>query len=200
MKICIWCKVEKEESEFNKDKRNKDGLVGNCRVCGSAASKRWSDANKKAIKERGARYYQENKEYIRKRGAKYYRENKERFSGRSARYYHKVLKHSPDYKAACAHRKVLTRFLTRYNGRKEGRTHEVLGYSVAELKKHLELQFSKGMTWENYGEWHIDHIVSVAQHVRNGETDPSVVNALSNLRPLWAQENRIKRDKADFLI
>ena len=25
--------------------------------------------------------------------------------------------------------------------------------------KHLEKQFTKGMTWENHGKWHIDHVI-----------------------------------------
>ena len=38
---------------------------------------------------------------------------------------------------------------------------ELVGCSVTELKIHLEKQFTKGMTWKNYGfyGWHIDHII-----------------------------------------
>lgn len=48
------------------------------------------------------------------------------------------------------------------------------------------------MTWENWGEWHIDHIKPVAQFIREGITCPKQINALSNLRPLWAHDNLSK--------
>ncbi|AVH85447.1 hypothetical protein Rostov1_00057 [Vibrio phage Rostov-1] len=51
------------------------------------------------------------------------------------------------------------------------------------------------MSWDNWGEWHIDHIKPVAQFKREGITDPKIINALSNLQPLWAEENLKKSDK-----
>lgn len=58
--------------------------------------------------------------------------------------------------------------------------------------------FEPGMSWDNRGEWHIDHIKPVCIFIREGETDPAVINALSNLRPLWAEENlsRFRRNWA----
>lgn len=48
------------------------------------------------------------------------------------------------------------------------------------------------MSWDNRGEWHIDHIVPVAVMVRDGITDPAIINALTNLQPLWAKDNLAK--------
>lgn len=45
------------------------------------------------------------------------------------------------------------------------------------------------MTWNNYGEWHIDHIKPVNSF--ESDTPQSVVNALSNLQPLWATTREI---------
>ena len=72
----------------------------------------------------------------------------------------------------------------------------MIGYTPAELREHLESRFSPGMTWDNYGDWHIDHIKPVSAFLNEGETDPSVINSLSNLQPLWACENLKKG--ADF--
>lgn len=66
----------------------------------------------------------------------------------------------------------------------------MLGYSANELKSHLELLFKEGMTWENYGEWHIDHIKPVS--LFEDFEDIKLVNALDNLQPLWANENLSK--------
>jgi hypothetical protein len=73
----------------------------------------------------------------------------------------------------------------------------LVGYTLAELKSHLEKQFTEGMSWENYGEWHIDHIIPISAHNFKTEKDIDFKKcwALSNLRPLWARENIIKKDK-----
>lgn len=68
-------------------------------------------------------------------------------------------------------------------------TSQDLGYTPSDLVKHLESLWQEGMSWSNYGEWHIDHIKPIAAFVREGVTDPAVVNALDNLQPLWAEDN-----------
>lgn len=67
-----------------------------------------------------------------------------------------------------------------------------LQYSLADLMAHLEAQFQPGMTWENYGQWHVDHVKPCALF---DFTDAQQFNqcwALSNLQPLWALDNLIK--------
>lgn len=76
--------------------------------------------------------------------------------------------------------------------KKRRRSFDLVGYSVDQLKNHLENQFAPGMTWENYGsEWHIDHIVPLSAFNFSTAEDPDFKRAwaLSNLRPLWAMEN-----------
>lgn len=77
-----------------------------------------------------------------------------------------------------------------------------LDYSVDDLKKHLERQFAKGMTWDNFGEWHIDHIVPVVSFNLSeyGDKEFKACWALSNLRPLWAKENRDKWHRRTHLL
>lgn len=70
-----------------------------------------------------------------------------------------------------------------------------LGYTAEELSRHLEALFTDGMSWANYGRagWNIDHVRPIAHFVRAGITDPSIVNALSNLQPMWQKDNHRKR-------
>lgn len=68
--------------------------------------------------------------------------------------------------------------------KKNASTLEMLGYTANDLKQHIESLWTPGMDWGNYGEWHIDHIKEVATF--HPDTPASVVNTLSNLRPLWA--------------
>lgn len=78
----------------------------------------------------------------------------------------------------------------------------ILGYTTEDLRKHLERQFTKGMSWENYGEWHVDHIVPVASFTFESADDADFAAcwALTNLRPMWARENIRKRDKRLTLL
>jgi len=49
------------------------------------------------------------------------------------------------------------------------------------------------MSWDNYGEWHIDHIIpiSLAKTLEEG----IILSKLENLQPLWAKENILKSNK-----
>lgn len=77
--------------------------------------------------------------------------------------------------------------------KKNGRTEMALGYSAAQLRDRISCQFKPGMSWANHGDWHIDHKKPIAEFLRQGITDPSIINMLCNLQPLWAAENIVKR-------
>ena len=84
------------------------------------------------------------------------------------------------------------------SGAKCGRkTFDLLGYSPDEMRSHLESKFLPGMTWENYGEWHIDHIMPLSAHNYFSPDDIDFKRCwgLSNLQPLWAQDNIRKSAK-----
>jgi hypothetical protein len=76
-------------------------------------------------------------------------------------------------------------------------TFDLLGYTVNELKLHLESKFLEGMTWENYGEWHIDHIVPQSKLKYESPDHPNfkICWSLNNLQPLWAVDNIKKGSK-----
>lgn len=78
----------------------------------------------------------------------------------------------------------------------------VYGYTVWELVRHIERQFHPGMTWENYGEWHIDHVIPLSLFVFDSADHPGfkAAWALANLRPLWAEDNLKKRAKRTHLL
>lgn len=76
--------------------------------------------------------------------------------------------------------------------RKNGASWEgLVGYSLNDLMKHLEKQFTDGMTWENYGQWHIDHRIPVSafNYENINDLDFKRCWSLRNLRPMWAIEN-----------
>ncbi len=109
-------------------------------------------------------------------------------------------KKDPEFRMKKVCQDMLRRTLMMSGSKKEKRTLEATGYSADRLRDHLEIQFLKGMTWENYGEWHIDHIIPISLMISEGETDPRKINCLSNLRPMWARDNLSKGDKAETLL
>ena len=69
-------------------------------------------------------------------------------------------------------------------------TKEIIGCEVEELKTHIESKFVNGMSWDNRGQWHIDHIVPLA----SAKSLDEVIKLChyTNLQPLWAKDNLSK--------
>ena len=76
----------------------------------------------------------------------------------------------------------------------------LVDFTLNDLRQHLEKQFKNGISWENYGEWEIDHIIPIKafNFEKPEDLDFKRCWALTNLQPLWAGENRAKRDRLDY--
>jgi hypothetical protein len=161
--------------------------------------------NRESILKQKRQYHIDNQETILKKAKEYYNKNKDKRSLYNKKwikdniihYREYQKKYSKMYREKYPHiilwRSVLNSTLLRLDKQKEGHTIDLLGYSAIELKQHLESLFLNGMTWENKGEWHIDHIIPVSSFDK--DTSITVVNALSNLQPLWGADNIKKGDK-----
>ena len=111
-----------------------------------------------------------------------------------------VVHHPPKnrYKSDPLHRlRMITRSrvsgaIRRQGYAKHGKTHQILGCSFEELKRHIEKQFTKGMKWSNYGEWHIDHRIPIAS-AKSPEELEYLLHHM-NLQPMWAGQNLAKSD------
>jgi hypothetical protein len=75
---------------------------------------------------------------------------------------------------------------------KSKRTIELLGCSIEEVWNHLESKFKSGMTKENHGLWHIDHIKPCASFDLTDPEQQAICFHYTNLQPLWAVDNRRK--------
>lgn len=80
-------------------------------------------------------------------------------------------------------------------GRTDGALFSRLGYTREELMAHLESRFDAGMTWQNYGKWHVDHKRPCASFDQTDAEQFSQCWALDNLQPLWALDNIRKSAK-----
>ncbi len=75
------------------------------------------------------------------------------------------------------------------------RTFEILGYSKDEYIENIKTNLKVGMTIENYGDWHVDHIKPVSLFDLSDEEQLKECWSLDNLDPKWAFENLIKSNK-----
>jgi hypothetical protein len=81
------------------------------------------------------------------------------------------------------------------NNYKAASTAELVGCSIEYLKYYLEFQFKDGMSWGNYGEWHIDHRIPCAAFDLSDPEQQKICFHYTNLQPLWMLDNVRKGDK-----
>lgn len=187
---------------------------GNCKICANKISAEHYLENRKFYMDKFRANYSVNREDMKRKNREWYQENKSRLSNyykqyrednsekikawrrtESAMAAHRKRQSdkykTADGKAAMAARNMVYRIMTGYRC---GAASSLLGYSTPELVGHISSLFTSGMSWDNYGEWHIDHIIPVSFLLKNGIRDVCLINSLKNLMPLWATDNIAKKD------
>jgi hypothetical protein len=144
--------------------------------------KKWSEQNKEHLKQYIKEYRKNNVDKIRQIKRDYER-------------YRKVS--DPTYKLISNFRTAIYQVLKENNVEKNKHYFDILKYTPEELISHLEKQFTDSMTWENYGEWHVDHRMPISSFVFESVDDDSFMKcwSLDNLQPMWGKENITKGDK-----
>ncbi len=193
--------VENREYYINKMKENREEKIDEY----TERDRKNYIKNRDSILIKKKQYHINNQEIILEKAKEYYYENKDKrkiynnnWVKENIEYCRKYQKeYAKEYRKKYPHiilwRSVLNCTLIRLNKAKEGHTIDLLGYSALELKEHIESLFLEGMGWSNRNEWHIDHIKPVSSF--DPETPMNIVNALSNLQPLWATDNIKKGNK-----
>ncbi len=143
-------------------------------------SKTHWDKLRNECKECLVAYRKQNRKQIQKTMTKYERERK---------------KKDPVFKLAKTMRSRLLSALTRKNAKKNCRTMDLIGASPSFVMGYLEAKFTEGMTWENHGTWHIDHIKPCCSFDLTKEEEQRKCFHYSNLQPLWAEDNLKKGGK-----
>ena len=105
----------------------------------------------------------------------------------------------PAYKLVKTLRSRLNNALHRRNIEKGFSTMELLSCELPFLKGYLEAKFEEGMTWENHGSWHIDHIKPCCSFDLTQEEEQKKCFHYTNLQPLWASDNLSKGGKFEDL-
>ena len=140
-------------------------------------------------------YYSKNRDIILERVKEWYQNNRERSNEYHREYRKKKWKDSPEIMIVSRCRDFVRRFSERFEGKTNFVKSNKLGYSPLELKEHIESLFLEGMSWEDTSSFHIDHIYPVSRYLSEGVTDPAVINALTNLAPMYPEDNLSKGAK-----
>jgi len=203
VKTCSKCGETKPIDEFCKGKNI-------CKICRSQYAKEYQLKNKDKINKRERESYLRNKDKRNKQQKEYNIKNRDKILEYQKEYYYKnrekILEKNIEYnrtryKTDPKYRlnmNISGRVRNSLKGNKNGRHWEdLVGYTLNDLKKHIEKQFTDGMNWANYGEWHIDHIIPLSAF---NFTKPKHIGfrkawTLENLQPLWAEENLSKNAK-----
>jgi hypothetical protein len=177
-KICSLYQKEKPLDDFHKQKKGKYGVRGYCKECVKEYAKKYQQENKEKRKETTKKYRQENKEQIKEYQKKYNKNRRET---------------DPLFKLKCNLRKRTSIAFRSKGYSKNTKTQKMLGVDWEVCKAHIERQFTKGMNWDNYGEWHIDHIIPLASATT--EKRLKELCHYTNLQPLLADDNFSKGGK-----
>ena len=222
IKTCSKCGKELPLEMFNKVKKNR--LSSRCKDCEKLYKKWYKETHAEFIKERSKYFRERDPELTKKRKHeeylrhsdkykkraknhrlahkeekahkdKIYREtHKEQIRERKRLYGRKVYKTNPQYviKNQISHR--IREAVKRQGYKKENKTQDLIGCTIPELIKHLESLFTDGMSWNNYGEWQIDHIIPCASFDLSDIEQQKKCFNYKNLQPLWAIDNQLKND------
>jgi hypothetical protein len=212
-KKCSKCCKKKSKIEFNKRKSATDGLQNICRECQKQNNKLFYSKNKFYYTLR----YKENKLKILNHNKLWNKNNKEstiahkkKFNKNHPEYYKEYRtknknklneklrtrakqrrKCDPIFKIKTNYRNRLYDYYKGTNRSKKSK--EIIGLEWHEFKSYIESKFEKNMSWENYGEWHIDHIIPLSS--ARSELELEKLFHYTNCQPLWASDNLRKSAK-----
>ena len=160
----------------------------------------WCKKNPDKLKKITKRFYAKNKYKINKYAAEFREKNKEILKLRRRKNKHKVAEYIKNRLAKDKLFKMQWMLRTRIRNAfkakkwiKTNTTKFILGCSFIEAKNHIESLFLHGMTWDNHGEWHIDH----KKPLSLAKTEKELIELChyKNIQPLWAADNLKKGNK-----
>jgi hypothetical protein len=121
----------------------------------------------------------------------YRRDNAEKINEYHKKYVRKRVKADPIFKIKRTVRNEISNAFRYLN--KSKRSEQLLGCTLGEFVKYIEGMLKPGMTLENHGKWHLDHIIPLASASTKEEIEK--LCHYKNYQPLWALDNKIKSDR-----
>lgn len=161
----------------NNYKKNRLKILQRCQA--------YTKLNKESKKLYDKLYYLKNKNKIKERNKKYNKNHKQFFRNKYV--------NNLNFRLLKLLRGRMWKALKRNS--KSLETKELLGCSVEFLQVYLAFKFKSGMSWANYGKWHIDHKIPCSKFDLTKESEQRKCFNFNNLQPLWAKDNLEKHDK-----
>lgn len=162
-----------------------------------ANKKKFEENNPDYQREYAKQYRKQNIEKIREQNRLYRLNNIEQFRERDRVYKKLKANNNPSFRLTECVRSSINRSLQSVNciG-----TMRYLDYTIEDLRYNIESKFLEGMSWNNQGDWHIDHIIPISYFNYDSPKHPEFIFcwSLFNLRPLWAEDNMHKNNKLDY--
>ena len=214
MKTCKKCNTTKDIKDFNNRKDSRDGKDIYCKKCKYAFRKQWisspdvarlqKEKHTTKSRERYAKnpiqrklannkWQQNNREKISEYHKLYLVNNREKINAYQRQYAFNRKKQDINFKMRANLRSRVS--IAIVNNQKSGSAIKDLGCSIEELKLYLESKFQTGMSWENYGEWEIDHIKPLSAFDLSDREQFKQACHYTNLQPMWWQQNITKSNK-----
>jgi hypothetical protein len=209
-KKCTGCRQSLDLLKFKVSDRTKDGLQTKCQDCAEKAKlkqrERYSDPEyqQKKLESLREKYHNDPsyKEKLNKKRSvnqlkQYHNDPSYKEKLNKKRSVNQLKQYHDDPKTK-VHVNISSQIRQSLKKGKQGMSWElIVGYSLEELMSHLESLFLEGMSWENYGDWHIDHRTPKSWFNFETLEDPDFKKcwSLKNLKPMWGSENISKGNK-----
>ena len=137
--------------------------------------------NGEKITQYRIQYYRDNKEKMKQYNVQWYRDNRDKRKKRGSDIQYKMAYY------------LRNRIYVALKGNfKIGSAVRDLGCSISAFKLYIENQFEDGMSWDNYGEWHLDHVLPLSSFDLTDRGDFQTAVHHLNYQPLWAHDNLSK--------
>ena len=156
------------------------GLGGSCMECKKEDSSYKRESPIFVMQERARERERSKDPEVKKQKASYVRDRR---------------RNDPIFRMRCNLSTGLSKALKKKGSTKDTTTMKLVGSDLQTLVNHLESFFEKDMTWENYGQWHVDHIRPITSFDQTNHEHQQVCWNWRNLFPLWGDENKLKGDE-----
>lgn len=148
-----------------------------------AYAKEYRAKNKELIKLKNRKWYEQHPQWK----ADWREKNKDRANESARNWAKNKRKIDPEFRLKITLRNRINNIL--YTKGKHGKYVELLGCDFKRYKEYLENKFLDGMSWDNHGKWHIDHILPCVSFDLTKEEEQRKCFHYSNTQPIWAIDN-----------
>ena len=196
-------KISKRKKKYNIENKeriseyNKKQYINN-KEKNIKRAKEYREENKEKLVSAKKIYVFEHKDEVKQQKKSWYEKNKEQILLSKKERYNKnkkaIIQWQMEYTKTNIQERIRHSLRVRLshalrNNFKAGSAVRDLGCSIQELIIHLENKFLPGMSWANYGSWHIDHIMPLSKFDLTDREQFLQACCYTNLQPLWAEDN-----------